>query len=161
MLVDIPTISRVILTTFRPHLLADDPPPQLSTPHPLFPSTRESPESPDWLCQLLSCSPQAYQSCTCLSSRSKSEAGVRDRGINSLIDGDTYTSAARSWRDASLRAAQAQISRKDAVAAVAPEEEESSPVICGIDVRLAHQSPVKSAEEHAPLINYHAGDVLK
>ena len=75
---------------------------------------------------LLTCTPQALETCIRPAWRLKKQPGVSNRDINGLIDWEAYISEAGSWRD-----------WQDMVAVLDPKREGSLPIIGGTDVRLA------------------------
>ena len=79
--------------------------------------------------------------------RQEKEPRVCDRDIHGLMDGEVYTSRARSWSNAPSCAPD---DGQDMVAVFAPGGKERLLVTGGIEVRLVHGLPGKPAEGHAP-----------
>ena len=91
--------------------------------------------------------PQAWKPCTCPTSRPKSKSRVSNRDFNSLMNGGTYMSEARSWSSTPPCVAD---SRQDMAAVFTPSRRGRLPVIGEIDVKLAFQLPRKATEGYAP-----------
>ena len=108
---------------------------------------------------LLGCTPQACKPYTCPASRLKKEAGVGERDFSGLMHGEAHTSEAKSWSSTPLCAVDGRWwagQGKNLHHSVGGWGRLL--VIEGIDIRLAHHLPGKSAEEHTHLVNYRSRD---